>query len=224
MAADTADTAEASDASDEAEDQPSARLVRAVPLVAGGLALLLIAGIIGYTVGRGRPPGRDSVDVGFLYDMITHHEQAQYMANLELVNGSEEAVQVFAREILKFQSFEIGLMQAYLEEWGYAREEVPDRAMGWMGHPLARDAMPGMATEAQLGRLLQARGRDADARFVELMKAHHRGGIEMADYASSRARNQRVRALAARVARNQRLEIDELEAARQRVGLPSPVG
>ena len=211
-------------ASDDAVDEPSPKLVRAIPLVAGGLALLLIAAVIGYTVGRGRPPGRDSVDVGFLYDMITHHEQAQYMANLELVNGTEEAVQVFAREILRFQSFEIGLMQAYLEEWGYAREDAPDRAMGWMGHPVARDAMPGMATEAQLGRLLQARGRDADALFVELMKTHHRGGIEMAAFASTRASDERVRALAARVAKNQRLEIGELEAARQRVGLAPPVG
>lgn len=207
------------DVDDETEDEPASRVVRILPFVALGLTLLLIAGTAGYLLGQDRAPSRNSAEVGFLYDMITHHEQAQYLSNLELVNGSEETIKVFAREILLFQSYEIGLMQARLEDWGFAREDPPPRAMAWMGHPVARDAMPGLASEAQIQDLLQRRGRSADALFVELMQAHHRGGVEMAEEAAERVGDGRVKALAASMARNQRLEIGELEAAEQKAGL-----
>ena len=59
---------------------------------------------------EGRPPGEASADVGFLRDMRTHHENAINLAQIELVSGGEPAVQVFAEEIIRFQSYEIGLM------------------------------------------------------------------------------------------------------------------
>ncbi|CAN5553798.1 hypothetical protein BH18ACT1_BH18ACT1_07720 [soil metagenome] len=114
-------------------------------------------------------------------------------------------------------------MTAELEGWGYAREERPPTAMGWMGMaPVAPAEMPGMATEAELDALRQAEGRAADALFVALLSAHHAGGLHMADFAAEHAADDEVRAIAARIARNQRQEIAELEAARQRAGLPEP--
>lgn len=54
---------------------------------------------------------------------------------------------------------------------------------------------------------------------------HHRGGVHMAAYAAQNAADPFVRGLAARMARNQRIEVGELQAARGRVGLPAnPVG
>lgn len=201
------------------DDDTDSRAPRAIAIAAAALALLLIAATVGYYVGQGRPPSRDSVEVGFLYDMISHHEQAQYMSNIELVNGSEESIKVFAREILLFQSYEIGLMQARLEDWGYVREDPPPKAMEWMGHATARDAMPGMASEARIQQLLMAKGRDADALFIDLMQAHHRGGVDMAEYAAKRIDDRRIRTLAAAMARNQRAEIGELQAAKTKAGL-----
>lgn len=191
-------------------------------------ALLFLAGAVGYFIGTrgiGGRPGPDSVDVGFLQDMISHHEQAIAMAMIEITAGTEPGIQVFAREILYFQAYEIGLMERKLGEWGYEREERSETAMEWMDMPLPVDDMPGLASEEEMHVLGDSTGRDVDALFVPLMQDHHRGGVHMAAYAAQNAADPFVRDLAARMARNQRIEVGELEAARDRVGLPAnPVG
>jgi uncharacterized protein (DUF305 family) len=195
------------------------RWARVVPAVVTVVALCALSGAIGFGVGAGRPPGRGSVDVGFLLDMSVHHEQGAALANLELINGTTEDVQVFAREILRDQSYEIGLMQFQLGDWGYAREEAGPEAMGWMGTSVPLAEMPGMATRPQLDLLRAARGRDADALFLQLMAAHHRGAIHMASYAVDHAQDDDVRRLAARIVHNQTMEIEELRFTAGRTGL-----
>ena len=192
---------------------------------AAALALLFVGGAIGFAIRQpDSPPGANSADVGFLYDMTEHHDQAIRMSNLLLMNGESPQVAVFAREILRSQSLEIGLMRRQLESWGYSPEaERP--AMGWMGHETAVDKMEGMATSKEVDALLAARGRDADALFIALMKDHHRGGIEMATAAAERAADPFVQDLATLMAKNQRYEIGEMEQARVRVGLvAAPAG
>ena len=186
------------------------------------LTLLILAAALGYFAGtRGDdPPARDSVEVGFLYDMLIHHEQGQRLATAELIRGMEPAVETFAREVLLFQSYEIGLMEQKLAGWGYGRDDRPAKAMGWMGMATSVAAMPGMASVAELETLERARGRDADALFVPLMQDHHRGAVHMASYAAERADDPFVRKLAGLIARNQRIEVRELEAVRERTGLP----
>lgn len=156
--------------------------------------------------------------------MMRHHEQAVEMSILERASGTTDGVLVFAQEIERSQSYEIGLMEATLERWGYQREDPPATAMAWMGMGDGRGidpgAMPGMASEAEIDRLESSRGTQADALFIELMKDHHLGGAEMADAAADLASNDVVVELAERLARNQRAEIAELEAARVRYGLP----
>jgi uncharacterized protein (DUF305 family) len=197
----------------------SVRWSRIVPGVVVVVALCALAGIVGFVLGSGAPPDRGSTDVGFLLDMSVHHEQGVAMANLELINGETEGVQVFAREILRDQSWDLGLMQFQLGEWGYRREEAGPRAMQWMDMDVALEEMPGMATEDELALLRNARGRDADALFLTLMIDHHEGGVHMASYAAEHAGDEDVRRLAARIARNQEMEIEELEAAGARYGL-----
>jgi uncharacterized protein (DUF305 family) len=186
------------------------------------VALCALSGTVGFVLGAGRPPGRGSVDVGFLLDMSVHHEQGTALANLDLIHGESEDVQVYAREVLRDQSYEIGLMQFQLGEWGYTREAAGPRGMAWMSMSLPLAEMPGMATEEDLDLLRAARGRDADALFLRLMEDHHRGAIHMATYAAEHADDEDVRRLAARIARNQELEIEELRAAATRTGLAVP--
>ena len=191
------------------------------------VALLVLAGSAGYAVGTRTgsddPPDARSADVGFLWDMIAHHEQALVMSQYQVAAGTEPRVTHFAREILQAQSYEIGLMQAYLERWGQPRGRPDERAaMGWMGHAMPVSEMPGMATETAMERLADANGRDVDALFISMMKEHHRGGADMADAAVTRVRDDAVRALATRVAKYQRVEINELEATRTALGLPEP--
>jgi uncharacterized protein (DUF305 family) len=88
--------------------------------------------------------------------------------------------------------------------------------MAWMDQPVPLERMPGMATEAQLDELHAATGPAADALFVQLMTAHHEGGIHMADEAAENARRTDVRSLAERMAANQRGEIVDLRDALER--------
>lgn len=56
--------------------------------------------------------------------------------------------------------------------------------------------------------------------FVELMQAYHEDGVHMAAHAAEHATDPFVRDLAQRMARNQAIEIQELEAAAERADLP----
>lgn len=191
----------------------------ALGCLVGAFAFLGAALSYAITERADAPPGPGSTDVGFLQDMITHHEQARALSYSELENGTSEDIKVFAREIIQQQSYEIGMMDRMLDEWGYARENRPDTAMEWMGMGVSPQQMPGMASGAELQALQDANGEDADALFLALMKDHHRGGVAMATAAADSAGAPWVRDLAARMARNQAIEINEMDAARDRAGL-----
>lgn len=188
-------------------------------------ALVFLAGSLGYVIGsrtaEADAPSVESADVGFLWDMIAHHEQALVMSQYQIADGAEPRVTKFAREIVQSQSYEIGLMEAYLARWGQPRYRGDgEPAMGWMGHPMATEEMAGMATEEELERLASSTGRDVDALFVTLMQDHHRGGVEMAEAGAERVKDPAVKALAERIARYQLVEIEELEMTRIDLGLP----
>jgi len=157
--------------------------------------------------------------------MATHHEQALHLANLELTRGAEPLVQVFAREVLTSQSYELGLIDRHLDDRGLTRQDRPTEAMAWMGMSGSPSAMPGMATPDQLAAFADATGPRADAIFLLLLEDHHEGGIHMALAAAEDAEDPVVRELAERIARNQRLEVDELRTTRARFDLPAaPLG
>ncbi|MFP5281863.1 MAG: DUF305 domain-containing protein [Actinomycetes bacterium] len=183
------------------------------------LALLFLAGAVGYMVGGDRPPRESAPEVGFLRDMTTHHDQAVEMANIALDRATEALVRTFAREVLLTQRYELGLMSAWLGEWGYGFDSERSEAMAWMGVPTPVEEMPGMASAVQMDALRRAQGRQLDALFLAMMSEHHRGGADMATAAVKVVNDADVRALAEAVARNQRIEINEYQAARQRLGL-----
>jgi uncharacterized protein (DUF305 family) len=169
-----------------------------------------------------RAPSADSVDVGFLQDMLHHHQQAVVLSQIQVDEGAKGGAGVFAREILFFQSYEIGLMDRQLDAWGYAIDQRPSEAMGWMGMSVDPDAMPGMASLDELDAMRDAGDPElVDALFFALMRDHHLGGMAMASHAAEEASDRWVRELATRMARNQRAEVAEMDAARERAGLPA---
>jgi uncharacterized protein (DUF305 family) len=78
-------------------------------------------------------------------------------------------------------------------------------------------AMPGMATAAQLAELEHAQGSAAERQFLQLMIAHHRGGIVMADAVLSSTEQPQVRRLATAIASSQRAEIEQMTDLLDRV-------
>lgn len=102
-------------------------------------------------------------------------------------------------------------MVQMLRMFGEAEANEGDTSMAWMGMPVERGKMPGMATEADLDKLATLSGKEADAFFVQLMKAHHEGGIHMAEYAAGNAENEETKALASAIVKSQQDEIAEMD-------------
>ncbi len=186
-------------------------LALAVAFVAA-VGALLIADRVG-------TPSEDSVDVGFLRDMIDHHGQAIQIGVVASDNATDHSVRHFGQEALIAQQYEVGYMTALLEEWGVGNGD-PDRdVMAWMGMPTSVDNMPGMASADEIEAYREMTGSDVDREFFRLMTDHHRGGLHMADEAAANAKDPRVRALAERMARNQRAEIAEYQARADKLGI-----
>jgi uncharacterized protein (DUF305 family) len=187
------------------------RMWRLVPQVLA--ALVLAAG--GYAAGASefRPdtPRGDSVDAGFIRDMVVHHEQAVTLALIVLSRATVPAVRDMARDIATSQQREAGLMTGWLQQWGLpASTTAPP--MGWMAHKqtLTADAdppMPGMATRRDVARLAVTRGRAADVLFCRLMLPHHLGALHMIDEEVERGRRPEVIALAQQMRTAQQREI-----------------
>ncbi|MCB1006037.1 MAG: DUF305 domain-containing protein [Acidimicrobiales bacterium] len=221
------DTASASNPADEdLALSPAARWlgsdagVRWVKRIALGLVGVTAAVLLGFAIGaRTIAIPSNAVDVGFLEDMTSHHEQAVEMAITEIANGSDPVAKGFAMEVIMFQRLETGLFMAYQAERGlHQPTEDPQRnTMGWMGMSTEMRDMPGMATDEQLEALKTARGTDADILFLELMKEHHLGGAHMGDFAAQNAADPKIRALAERIANNQRLEVTEYQSTIDRL-------
>lgn len=183
------------------------------------VAVAFLAGAVGWALGsRDDAPGPGSADVRFLQDMIRHHEQAVELASLAVTAAPDVTVRKFAKEVITFQQYEIGLMVATLERWGHRPDADRATVMEWMGMPTPAEAMAGMASEEELAAYRRAEGRDLDLRFLRLMRAHHEGGVHMAEAAVERARDRSVRELARRMARNQRIEIEEYRRVEARLG------
>jgi uncharacterized protein (DUF305 family) len=184
------------------------------------LAVGFLGGTVGYVVGKGRPPADDSVDVGFLQDMIDHHEQAIKMARSALRKDDvDPVVRTLAEEVILGQQREVGLMDAQLSIWGKVRGDLDRKTMGWMGMDTTVDTMPGMQSADALAALDAATGPEADRLFLTMMRDHHQGGVHMAQDAARHAGSSRVKALADRMAKSQASEIEEYTGILHQLGL-----
>ena len=186
---------------------------RPINIVIVLVAAALIAGMIGWLVAdSGNEVASSDVDVGFLQDMRVHHEQAIETSFRFLDRpDTDPRLRTVAKSIIFDQGIEIGVMLQLLAEMDAPNVSADGTAMSWMGHAVEPSAMPGMATAEQLDELASATGADADELFVELMTAHHQGGIDMATEAAAQADNDDVRRFASSWAQNQQSEIVELE-------------
>jgi uncharacterized protein (DUF305 family) len=207
-----------------ATDDESARSRRSGwgrPPLAFFLALILLAGVVGFWVGQRDSDSFNDVDVGFLSDMTVHHEGAISLGFDYLKNENDPLTGHFAREIVFLQAQQIATMNSLLEDAGDPESASEDIAMDWMGNPVTSGRMPGLATEAEFAELRAARGLEADDVFTRLMIRHHAAGAAMADYAAQNGSNKKVRELASNMAKVQRLEVAEMNSRRVELGLPA---
>lgn len=153
---------------------------------------------------RRTPVPVSPADVEFVTRMIPHHRQALEMVALAPGRAADPRVRALAERIEAVQGPEIAVMEAWLER----QEHFVD---GHGGHGVEH-SMPGMATPAQLDALAAATGPEFDRLFVELMTAHHRGAIVMADDVGVTGTDLTVAEIARDVAVTQAVEIDRMRS------------
>ncbi len=160
-------------------------------------------------------PGDTSAEAGFARDMQEHHAQAVEMAQLVYDRSDDEGIRLLAYDILTGQTQQMGQMYAWLDTWGL-QQAASEPSMTWMsrptldgsmgehGHGDAPDEpMPGLASFTQMQALRDATGVDAEILFLQLMTAHHLGGIEMAEAIVERSEQREVLTLANQMIRTQ---------------------
>ncbi|MBP2706179.1 DUF305 domain-containing protein [Microbispora sp. RL4-1S] len=189
------------------------RAVAVVLAVTVTVAVTVAVVVTGAAVFGG--PADDSADAGFARDMQVHHAQAVRMAMIVRDRTSDEEVRTLAYDIALTQQQQIGQMFAWLDQWGLPQTSLaPPMAWAAQGHAAMNHtgaAMPGMATSAQLQRLGEARDRAAETLFLQLMIAHHRGGVDMARAVLRSGDDGRVRRLAGAIVTAQAAEISLME-------------
>ena len=187
------------------------KLNRRLFLAAGTLVPATL--VINSTVAAGSVEPTEA-DIGFCQDMSVHHLQALAMCQRVLGRDTGGAVQAAAAEVLQNQAMEVGQMRAWLADWG-ASTVPPTIVMGWMGAnqgagmPIAM--MPGYASDEQLLELSTLGGKDRGRRWLELMRAHHVGGVMMASQAKDLASSTKVIRLAEFQAMAQNFEISQYD-------------
>lgn len=150
-----------------------------------------------------RTPGAESADAGFARDMAVHHQQAVEMSFIVRDRTRDEDVRRLAYDIANTQANQRGMLLGWLDLWELPKVAAGQEPMAWMagggqsgheGHDMAGmpgmdggayqahdgSLMPGMATRAELGRLREASGKQAEVLYLQLMTDHHKGGIDMA--------------------------------------------
>ncbi|MFM9367522.1 DUF305 domain-containing protein [Streptomyces sp. Da 82-17] len=153
-------------------------------------------------------PGADSADAGFARDMAVHHQQAVEMSFVVRDRTDDEEVRRLAYDIANTQANQRGMMLGWLDMWGLPKVSS-GAPMAWMGTAEGGHGsesghsghsghgsgsgkggplMPGMATKADLARLEKASGERAEVLFLQLMTAHHKGGVHMAEGCVDRCR------------------------------------
>jgi uncharacterized protein (DUF305 family) len=147
----------------------------------------------------------NDADVSFTQNMIPHHQQAIDMAKLVNSHTDRPELHKLADSIQRSQGQEITQLQGWLRNWG--KPATPSEGHGGHGDT----EMPGMMSEADMSRLMEATGTEFDLAFVEMMAAHHQGAIDMANAELKDGSLPEVTRLAEQIIDSQQDEIEQLQ-------------
>lgn len=200
--------------------------------IAGTAAAVLVAvGALTYAVaedgGSSGTPVADSADAGFARDMAVHHQQAVEMSYIVRDRTDDEELRRLAYDIAQTQANQRGMMLGWLDLWKLPKvsSKAPMAWMGMSGMAPGEDGalMPGMATNTEMKKLGTLSGRQAEVFFLQLMTAHHKGGIHMAEGCLDKCRVDVEKRLARTMVNGQRSEIDLMaDMLKERGAEPRP--
>ncbi|MCX5561426.1 DUF305 domain-containing protein [Streptomyces sp. NBC_00038] len=157
----------------------------------------------------------NDADVMFAQQMIPHHQQAVEMAELADGRADDQEIKDLAAAIEKAQDPEINTMEGWLKSWGKplpsASASSSTGDMAGMDHGSGESsAMPGMMSDQDMTALKDAKGKDFDKKFAQLMIGHHQGAITMAEDEQKNGSNADAKKLATAIVTAQTAEIEKM--------------
>lgn len=206
--------------------------------LAATVILIAAAGVAAWWLGeRLSPPTTSSAEAGFARDMQVHHQQAVELALLIRDRTDDPAIRTFAYDVATTQSQQAGQLYGWLSLWGLPQAPPGGKRMTWMQIPpidgasagMGHDApsgassttpvpsaaageMPGSVSQADLDRLRRSSGVEAERTFLELLIAHHQGGVQMAEAVLARTRVPVVTTFARAIVTAQTSEMEYMRA------------
>lgn len=159
----------------------------------------------------------NDADVEFATAMIPHHAQAIQMVTLTDSRTLDPAVKQLADSIRAAQSPEVETMVDWLTAWGM---EIPATSLDHTnaGHDMSEmpdlegmDDVPGMMSAEAMEELMNASDAEFQDLWLEMMKDHHQGAIEMARTEQADGEFSDALALAQSIETSQEAEIETID-------------
>ena len=171
----------------------------------GETATTLAPGQIGQ---RPQDASWNGADLYFVSMMVLHHTQALRMARLADERASDARVHAVAERISAAQAPEILMLKAWLSTRG---QKIPDSQES-AGH--GHGEMPGAVTQTRMAALARAEGTQFDRMFLDLMRSHHAGAVQMAADVTTAGSDLTVQEIAAETSVGQAAEIRRMDQVR----------
>lgn len=196
--------------------------MKVVTVAVTAVASLVLGVVLGTLLLGDEPtPSDSSAEAGFARDMSVHHEQAVQLAFMVRDRTDDAEIRAMAYDIINTQRAQIGMFSGWLQQWGLPITSTAP-PMGWTDSPHGMggmgtmqvdsyDDMPGMASDADIERLQQAKGVEAERIFLELMIDHHKGGVAMAEAVEPLTDRPEVDYLASTIVQSQESEISAMQ-------------
>lgn len=136
-------------------------------------------------------------DLQFIDTMTAHHKGAVDMAKMVDGKTQNPEIKKFAEQIIADQEKEIAQMKDWREKW-------------FAGKPAAMNMeMPGMmdSMKMDMAKLTNAKDKDFDLAFIDMMTPHHVGAVTMAKEALQKSEKPEIKTLAGQIIKAQEAEI-----------------
>jgi uncharacterized protein (DUF305 family) len=143
-------------------------------------------------------------DRRFIDAMVPHHQGAIAMAEVALKNAQHEEIIQLSRKIISSQQAEIEELKSIKQE-EFGTSNVPME--------LNQEQMRSMGMMMDPQQL--ANKEPFDKAFIDAMIPHHRSATEMAEVASEKSENARIKELAGDVINAQKREIEQMKQWRK---------
>lgn len=140
----------------------------------------------------------NEADITFLQEMISHHWGAVTMARLVPEHSDREPLVEMAEGMVSAQSDQISRMEAILQEADieYQSDDVAEST-----------EIPGMPSAEGMATLRTIEGHEFNLTFINLMTAHHRGAIILANRVLEEGQSEEIAEMAGNMITSQKAEI-----------------